>query len=174
MTVVSTVSSCRDSCRQRSFPDEIICMRASNRTPLTRSQRSLTSDILRRPLSNHVLSASAEHVVVSKTVAIPKQSTRIDLPRYIIRKHYQTSTAALIHVKYASRSRGCQSAWGQRTASYSWPCRRGDRVKRFGRDAGVSFWPSLCGNSKSRSSTMAMSERPQLACSQYWLMAVSS
>ena len=89
MTVVSTVTSCRDSCRQRSFPDEIICMRASNRTPLTRSQRSLTSDILRRPLSNHVLSASAEHVVVSKTVAIPKQSTRIDLPRYIIRKHYR-------------------------------------------------------------------------------------
>jgi hypothetical protein len=87
MTIDSTTTSCRDSRRQRAFPDAIICMRANNRTSLTRSHRRLISRVSRRPVSNHRLWATAEHGAVNNNVAMLKQSARIDPLREVARKH---------------------------------------------------------------------------------------
>jgi hypothetical protein len=100
MTASSTTSPCRDNCRQRRSPDEIICIRANNRTSLTRSQRALISDASRCLLSSHLLSASAEYVVANSTVAVTKQSARINCsaafwPQALLRP----PIAALILVK---------------------------------------------------------------------------
>ena len=76
MTVVSIASSWRDSRRQRALPDEIICIRASNLTSLTRSQWVLISPASRRRLSSHSLSARAEDANTSIT-AIASQTARI-------------------------------------------------------------------------------------------------
>lgn len=76
--VASIASSCRDSRRQRAFPDEIICMRASNRMSLTPSQRALISLTSRRLLSNHPFSARAEDAATRTAVTVPSQTARID------------------------------------------------------------------------------------------------
>src|SRR5215471_9087861 len=78
MAAASMTNSCRDSRRQRSSPEVIICMRPSNRTSLTRSQSTLISDTLRRALSNHLLSANAECDVANNIVtAKAGQSARM-------------------------------------------------------------------------------------------------
>jgi len=77
MTAASIASSCRDSRRQRSLPDEIICIRASSLTSLTRSQWALISLTSRRRLSSHSLPAHAEDAVARITVAVPSQTARI-------------------------------------------------------------------------------------------------
>ncbi len=76
MKAASIASSRRDNERQRSFPDEIICIRASSLTPLTCSQRTLISETSSRPLSSHLLSAVAE-LVAHTAIAIPHQSARM-------------------------------------------------------------------------------------------------
>ena len=73
----SITSSCLDSRRQRSSPDEMICIRASNRMPWTGSQRDSISETWSRPLSNHLLSPLAEQIIAHRIGAAIKQGARI-------------------------------------------------------------------------------------------------
>jgi hypothetical protein len=82
-------------------------MRPSNRTSLTRSQSTLISDTLRRPLSNHLLSANAECDVANNiVVAKAGQSARMKSLRCTIASSaFRTSiveapSATLMEIKF--------------------------------------------------------------------------
>jgi hypothetical protein len=98
MTVVSIANPCRDNRRQRSLPDEIICIRASNLTSLTRSQWVLISLTSSRRLSSHSLSARAEDAVTRITAAVASHTARIMVEMWV-----RISRAALIDVNQMAR-----------------------------------------------------------------------
>jgi hypothetical protein len=95
MTVVSIANPCRDNRRQRSLPDEIICIRASN---LTRSRWVLISLTFGRRLSSHSLSARAEDAVTRITAAVASHTARIMSEMW-----GRISRAALIDVNQMAR-----------------------------------------------------------------------